>query len=184
MATRKKILWLVSWYPNKYDRFDGDFIQRHARAASLYDDIQVIFVKQSAEQTHVEIEKHISEGLSEQIIYLPKDTTSFGKLQNYLQWQGQFKKAIDGYCLSGLPHLIHIHIPWKAGLIALWAKKKYKLPFMVTEHWGIYNTVAEDNIHTKAFLQKLLLKKIFKEAEAFVSVSRFLGEGVNKTIVK
>ena len=41
---RKKILWLVSWYPNRNDKFDGDFIQRHARAAAIYHDVHVIFV--------------------------------------------------------------------------------------------------------------------------------------------
>jgi glycosyltransferase involved in cell wall biosynthesis len=184
MATRKKILWLASWYPNKYDRFDGDFIQRHAKAAALFDDIHVIFVKQSAGQLHAETESNISEGLSEQILYLPKHTTSFGKIQNYLQWKRHFKKVIEDYFKGGLPHLVHVHVPWKAGLIALWLKKKHRLPFIVTEHWGIYNNIADDNIHTKSFFQKRLLKKIFKEAKSFISVSKFLGEGVNKTLLK
>jgi glycosyltransferase involved in cell wall biosynthesis len=144
----------------------------------------VIFVKQSAQQVGLETDSTISEGLSEQIIYLPKQTNFFGKLQNYLQWQNQFKKVIDDYCKNGLPHVIHVHIPWKAGLVALWAKKKYKLPYILTEHWGIYNNVAEDNIHTKSFLQKLLLKRIFMGSKSFITVSKFLGEGVNKTLLK
>jgi glycosyltransferase involved in cell wall biosynthesis len=184
MATRKKILWLVSWYPNKYDPFDGDFIQRHARAAALFDDVHVIFIKGAEQQVGIEEECSSTEGLTEQIIYFPKREGFLQKPGNFLQWQSLYNKAIKNYCKNKLPQLIHVHIPWKAGLIALWARKKYKLLYIVTEHWGIYNNVAEDNIHTKSFLQRIFLKKIFKEANKFISVSKFLGEGVNATLVK
>ena len=35
------ILWLPSWYPNKLDPFDGDFIQRHAVAVSAFVPVHV-----------------------------------------------------------------------------------------------------------------------------------------------
>jgi len=65
MIERKKILWLVSWYPNKYDLFDGDFIQRHAKAAALYNDIHVLFIKAFDEQLIKEEEKRELPGLKE-----------------------------------------------------------------------------------------------------------------------
>ena len=40
----REILWLPSWYPNKLAPFEGDFIQRHAQAAALYNKIYVIKV--------------------------------------------------------------------------------------------------------------------------------------------
>ena len=68
---RKKILWLCSWYPNKIEPFNGDFIQRHARAASLYDDIYVIHVAADAFKTASKDEKVINkaEGLIEHFVY-------------------------------------------------------------------------------------------------------------------
>ena len=48
MSERKNILWLASWYPNKIDGFKGDFIQRHAKAAAIYEDVQVIHVENIA----------------------------------------------------------------------------------------------------------------------------------------
>ena len=69
MSARKKILWLVSWYPNRDDRFDGDFIQRHARAAALVHDIHVIFVKDSPIDSPLEEEWNHATGLTEQLIY-------------------------------------------------------------------------------------------------------------------
>ena len=47
------VLWLPSWYPNKLAPFDGDFIQRHAKAAALYNDILVIYaVPDEERKTH------------------------------------------------------------------------------------------------------------------------------------
>ncbi len=40
-----KALWLTSWYPNQLDEWNGDFIQRHARAVSLYCNVEVIHVE-------------------------------------------------------------------------------------------------------------------------------------------
>lgn len=184
MAVRKKILWLVSWYPNKYDAFDGDFVQRHATAAAVYDDIHLLFLKQHEEQSEVEKELRETGGLTEKIVYLPKQKGFFGKLNNHWQWQKFYKAEVDELVSIYLPDIIHVQVPWKAGLVALWAKRKYQLPYIITEHWGIYNHIVADNIHTKSFLQQWLLKKIYKEAKTFVTVSCFLGDSVNKTLLK
>ena len=65
---RKKILWLVSWYPNRNDRFTGDFIQRHARAAAVYHDIYVLYVVAGQVASEVEHEINVAGGLTEHII--------------------------------------------------------------------------------------------------------------------
>ena len=183
MSERRKILWLVSWYPNKYDSFDGDFIQRHARAAALYHDIHVLFVKQAAQQKNTEETITSGKGLTEQIIYLPKKEWLVGKWSNFRNWRTHYKQQISTIIKNEKPYLVHVHVPWRAGLMALWAKKKYKISFVITEHWGIYNRQVEDNIHTRPFWMRYLLKKIFAEASGFMSVSRYVGEGVKKTVV-
>lgn len=184
MSSRKKILWLVSWYPNKYNWFDGDFIQRHAKAAAVHHDVHVLFVKQAEDQTRVEEVITNSNGLTEQIIYLPKQKGWRSSFQNLLAWQRCYKTAIKKNVVQERPVFVHVHIPWKVGLIALWAKKEYKLTYLLTEHWGIYNDVAEDNIHTKSVFFRQVLKRIIQTASVFISVSHYLGKGVNKTLVK
>ncbi|HYO21747.1 MAG TPA: glycosyltransferase [Flavisolibacter sp.] len=184
MSERKKILWLVSWYPNKYDPFDGDFIQRHARAASLYADIYVLFVKQAEGQQEAEEVCSENEGLTEQIIYLPKGQGLLAKYFNYRRWEAAHKIEIEKFVKRHPTQLIHVHVPWRVGLIALWANRKYGIPFMVTEHWGIYNNVVGDNIHTQPFYFRYLLKRIYERAAVFAPVSSYLAEGVNKTVVE
>lgn len=181
---RKKILWLVSWYPNRYDLFDGDFIQRHAKAAALYDDIHVLFVKQHLLQESEEQVFYDEGGLTEQIIYLPKKKGTTGKVWNVIQWWQSYTTHINQLIRQNNFFLVHVHVPWKAGLLAMWLKRKYGLNYLVTEHWGIYNKTVEDNIHRQIFPVRFLLRKIYREASAFLTVSRFLGEGVNQTLIK
>ena len=80
---RKKILWLCSWYPNRTDPYDGDFIQRHARAASLFHDIQVIRVVADAalKPGVIETVNTTQTHLSEQIIYLGKGSGLAGRFR-------------------------------------------------------------------------------------------------------
>lgn len=185
MSDRKKILWLVSWYPNKTDAFDGDFIQRHARAAALYDDIHVIFVKDAEQDKEREEEWRNENGLSEQIIYFKKPQGFFARITKQTTWRKLYIKAVEDYLReNGKPHLVHVHVPWKVGLIALALKRKYGLKYLVTEHAGIYNTKVEDNFNSKSSLVKRLVKQVFREADHFISVSRFLAEGVNKMVVE
>lgn len=183
MSPRKKILWLVSWYPNKYDPFDGDFIQRHARAAALHHDIHVLFVKTSPQQESIETERKEEHGVLEEIIYLPKKNKQLGKIKSLLEWYKNYLAAAREIIQNERPALVHVHIPWKAGLVALWIKKEYEVPYVVTEHWGIYNSVVEDNIYTKPLLVRYFLKKIYKHASALLSVSDFLGRSINETLI-
>ena len=42
-------LWLASWYPSKIAPFEGDFIQRHARATALVQPVHVVHVCKGCE---------------------------------------------------------------------------------------------------------------------------------------
>lgn len=181
MNERKKILWIVSWYPNRNDTFDGDFIQRHARAAAIYHDIHVIFVTEADIETAVEEEWNYATGLTEQIVYFKKLNGFLSRIRKQLSWKNIFQKAVEKYIVkNGKPNHVHVHVPWKAGMVALWMKKKYGLDFILTEHWGIYNDVVDDNFFKKPYITQKFLKKFFAEAAYFLSVSNFLAVGVQK----
>jgi glycosyltransferase involved in cell wall biosynthesis len=178
---RKKILWLVSWYPNRNDSFDGDFIQRHARAAAICHDVHVIFVTDATMEKEIDEEWNYVTGLTEQIIYFKKKQGIAARLRKQLTWKTLYQEAVKKYIgKNGLPDCVHVHVPWKAGLIALWMKRKYGKDFVVTEHWGFYNDVVDDNFYTKSKLTQALLKKLFNEAKSFISVSNFLGKCVER----
>jgi glycosyltransferase involved in cell wall biosynthesis len=184
---RKKILWLCSWYPGKTEPFNGDFIQRHARAAALENDIYVIHVIGDTTGKVITIEKeiHPSAGLTEHIVYFKKGTSLPGRIKAHLRWQFLFRQAIRKYMVgNGKPDIVHVHIPYKAGMLGLWLKKKYKLPYIVSEHWGIYNNVEVLNYAGRSSRFKRFTEMVFQQASCCISVSRYLADGVNEQVLK
>lgn len=182
---RKKILWLVSWYPNRNDKFDGDFVQRHAKAAAIHNDIHVLFVTALEGLSDEEIidDTNYSTGLTEQIVYFKKPQGILQKLRKKMRWLRIYKKLAHQYIQQhGKPDLVHVHIPWKAGVIALCIKKKFRIPFVVTEHWGIYNDIVDDNYNTRSFTFKRIVKQIFEESMFFTTVSKFVGKGIQQVV--
>jgi len=169
------------------DPFNGDFIQRHARAAALFNDIHVIHVTydypNDVENSGQELNS-IGQ-LSEQIVYFKKKKSLKAKLTNQLRWLANYKKTIRNYIIkNGKPDLVHLHVPMKAGVLALWMKKSYKISYIVTEHWGIYNHIVEDKYASKSVAFKKYTKKIFERASKFISVSDYLAKGINRQICK
>lgn len=182
------ILWLPSWYPNKLEPFEGDFIQRHAEAASQFKDIYVIKLAGDpkglvTKSTSIEINRRPQ--LTEQIIYFKKSSSLFGRMIGAIRgmrlYRREIKKLIEN---QGKPILVHVHVTMKAGLLALWLKRKYGIKFLVTEHFGIYNDTVKDKFADRNIFFRRLTKKVIYEASLFISVSKFLGEQVNRLILK
>jgi glycosyltransferase involved in cell wall biosynthesis len=182
---RKKILWLCSWYPGKFSPYNGDFIQRHAQAAALYNDIYVIHIYGSphAEKGKPVTERITHDHLTEHLVYFQKGNRSRW-LAGY-HWLRLGKRAIREYISRhGRPDLVHVHIPVKSGLLALWMRKKFKTEFVVSEHWGIYNDVVEDRYEKKNTAFRRLTTMIIEKASRFLSVSNFLAQGVNEKVIR
>jgi len=178
---REKILWLASWYPNELDPYDGDFIQRHAKAAAIHHDIFVIAVCWHPQISGRKETVNRSTGLTEKLIYLPDSGRVFDPVTRQLRWANALREAVMDYVnKEGLPKYIHVQVPWKTGLIANWARAKWKIPYLVTEHWGIYDDAVKGSFNSFNSLKKLLLKRIFNGCTSLISVSRYLADGIKK----
>ena len=168
-----KVLWLASWYPNQLDKFTGDFIQRHARAVSQYCKVHVIFVKkdESLLPNKTVTENTISGNLTEQIIYYNSYKTNFKILNraiSFLNYKKHYRKAILQYFKTeGKPNYVHVQVAMYAGVAALWIKKKWNIPYFVTEHWVGYYRECVPSIYDNNYVFRLLNKQILKKASLF-----------------
>jgi glycosyltransferase involved in cell wall biosynthesis len=63
----------------------------------------------------------------------------------------------------------------KAGLLALYLKWKYKIPFVLTEHWSGYFPGTKDGLNRKSLLIRFLTKLVIRNAERLLPVSDSLG---------
>ena len=71
---RKHIVFLARWYPHRYDPMFGLFIQRHAAAAALFNDITVIYCQQVNKSTSQQVEsqsRRVAESQSRDVSTIP-----------------------------------------------------------------------------------------------------------------
>ncbi len=182
-AKEEYILWLPSWYPNKFEPFNGDFIQRHAQATSLYCKIVVGHFPQLSESVRIDepsTEIHSDNNLKELIHYckfIPTGIKPFDRLRyNYLYYKQTLKFLKEYFNDHGLPKLVHVHIPVKAGNIALWIKKKYKIGYIVSEQTSLYLEGAPDSFSKRSFIYQNQVRNVFKRALLATNVSKTIGE--------
>jgi glycosyltransferase involved in cell wall biosynthesis len=185
---RKSVLWLASWYPNASEPFSGDFIKRQAEAVSIYQPLRIIYIgKYSPEPRYLKTEKSTSENspqsLQEFILYYPSEGKSsvISRCRSFYTYFRKHLKIIKQLRkINELPDLVHVQVAMKAGLIALYLKWKYKIPYILTEHWSGYYTQAKDSLSKKPLLTRNLTKLILKKAERFLPVSDALGNQINR----
>lgn len=173
-----KVLWLASIYPSKLFPYEGDFIQRHARATALLCEIEVLHV---VKDEHGKVTKDVTEiinagdKLTERIIYYKPIKTSIPFIDRFLssiKYKQLSRTAVKRFISeNGKPVFIHLHMAMKAGLTALWAKRKFNIPYLLTEHWGGYLEEAVPNIRDYNFVYQRYWKMIIKGAGASTYVS-------------
>ncbi len=179
-----KILWLCSWYPNETDPYYGGFIKRHAEAVSNIHSIDVLYVHKCNNSAQLpEYKKNIcNEHLTEHIFTNPVSNENFFStflgLMKFFLIHRQFIRK------NGRPDLIHVHIPMKSGLVALFYKCVYHIPYIVTEHYGIYNPFLHDHFKTRSFFYRYATKLILKHASAMTTVSKSLGDDINHWVLQ
>jgi glycosyltransferase involved in cell wall biosynthesis len=176
MHTKKKILWLCSWYPNRLEPFNGDFIQRHAEAVSKFEDIHVIHLVHDKEGTitrKVWQEEICRENYSETIIYYYVNPSFFfGKISARLRYIFILRETLRQYFQkNGFPNLVHVHVGMPAGVIALWIKRKWKISFVLTEHWSGFLENAMEKFSQLSFYTRYAWNKVAGKAASVSFVS-------------
>jgi glycosyltransferase involved in cell wall biosynthesis len=178
-----KILWLCSWYPHSIGPLDGDFVERHARSLATQTHVDVIHFVQNfnflkGQRTRSEYRNEPN--LSANIYYTSLSNTGIRFIDHMVYnilYYFKFKRVIKDYLnRQGKPDIIHVHVPVKAGIVALWLKKRFGIPFVVTEHATVYFKNSHDNYYERGAYYKYVTKKTFIEADAVVSVSQCLAE--------
>ena len=174
------ILHLLSWFPTPYDPTLGNFCVRmidalpedcHSVILSVCDGkymTKSFEVKEipGAHHTHV------------QIYIRPPKTDAVRKLKMLRMYQYGLKYIKQRFFK---PDLIHLHVTYPLGQVALLWKKLFGYKYVLTEHWTIYQPQNKDILVGKL---KRKIVKIANNAELIMPVSLDLqrcmeGHGVN-----
>jgi len=176
----KKVLFLCSWYPNRRNPTLGNFVQKHAEAASLFNEIVVLAIVADETIHSIEIVENKRGALNEILIYYPKKKTSFpllGSIQAFAQYKKAFslgmKRVYEGH---GKSDLIHLNVIYPLGYFARKLKTKLGIPLVISEHASGFQGGA--NAYPKVILS--LAKKVLKSSACVMPVSKDLGERLKK----
>lgn len=187
----KNILWLTEWWPNELEPFSGDGIERRAKAASLYNNIVVIFIKKNPSLRFGKVkweERIYNDNLRAWIYYYP----SIGRFSRFLDmiysnyWfirlhrRGlrTFKKKY------GKPHGVQVNVSMKVGIIALIWRWFRRMKYIIVEGWSLFLPEAKPALKDKSWFFRMMTKKILKNATLLVTVSDHLGEIISKNVVR
>lgn len=174
-----QVLFLPKWYPNRLDPFDGNFVENHAHAIKKVARVFVLFVhSDQLTKKNYETIQTDNQGIQECRVYFKKAETPFtiiNKLINFIR----FKKAQKlGYGLlfpKSKPDLCHIHVLSRTALLAMALKRKYQIPFVVSEHWSGYLPHSGEY---KGLIKRWYTEKVVKNANAVHTVTTQLASAM------
>lgn len=158
---RKHILILSSWYPNPEHPFLGNFVERQATLLTESYEVTVI---------------NTFPGENEEVV---RKTGSFLEIASTYSRQGNIikrKKAQESAFQRGLEQLSDVdliiaHIGLPRGLQFVSAKKKLNCPLIYVEHGSYFR---EQKRNSWSFLERIILKRLAKNAKRMVAVSEIL----------
>ncbi|HMO61625.1 MAG TPA: glycosyltransferase [Ferruginibacter sp.] len=185
-----KVLWLTSWFPNRTSPTNGDFTERHAAAVAPF--VQQLFI------IHVVKDDTLPAGSTEivqqqqqnillyTVYYGPgKYSALFEKIYSYHKYlalqRRVFKQIMTEF---GRPDLVHVHVAMKAGLFARELKKKYRIPYIVTEHSTVYYPHSHPSLYTSGRIYRQMNVAVLRRAALLLPVSRDLGNTICRNFVQ
>ncbi|MBO7286714.1 MAG: glycosyltransferase [Bacteroidales bacterium] len=185
---RKHIVFLARWYPHRYDPMFGLFVQRHAEAAALFNDITVIYCNEQRAQCP-QLKAHSSKPTAQSKFEIVRTNENnvdtirvyYKKPKNKILSLIRFYRAnMMALKLCKKPDLIHVHILTRLGVIAWIQKKLHKTPYIITEHWSRYLPGNDFG----GFLRKLFTKIVVRNAETITTVTENLAIAMKKHELK
>ena len=135
----RHIAVFASWYPAGAQGLNGNFIRDFAVLLSSRYLVSVVYVGAAPELEEDELIIERNGNLSEYLARLPHKKGLLGFIRHQLNWWKHirlFWKRLSKE--HGRPDLIQVQVVWKMGLAALWYSRKYRVPFIVHEHWTGY----------------------------------------------
>ncbi len=178
MIDGKKItVWFISgWYPTRVHSTRGNFIEKHAEAASRYCNVAVLHVcTDPLLQSKQEIILKEDKGFPELIIYLsPTSKIPFiSSVRQYLRFRKAYREGSRMLAeKTGSPDILHSNIIYPVTAFTRLLARTYNIPYLVSEHWTGYT--PDDPAKPSAFALRLS-KKYVRHASAVLPASSHLG---------
>ena len=172
MNAPKNVLFLASWYPNPSQPTLGNFIQKHAEAATKHNSITTLSIH-AAEGGQTWVDQTVRSGLRELRVYYPRAKGLFRRIRQYARWNKAIHLGVNTYRqLIGEPDVVHLNVVFPLGFSM---KKIFPdTPLVITEHAsGLHQG---PNAYPTWILRRMI--PVFQRAKVILPVSANLGERI------
>jgi len=174
------ILYIPSWYPNQYDILSGVFFKEQIEGlSSVIENVGVIAPVYRSFKTFNFKKNKLTFSDNAGVNTFIKELWHLPgcNIYNRLQWFNNCKWLFENYVKTfGYPDLIHIHSIITAGQFAVYAKKKYNIPFVLTEHSSGFGRELYSKNELMSFKDEVV------ESSHNFAVSKSLAEVLAKSI--
>ncbi|MFM7681690.1 MAG: glycosyltransferase family 4 protein [Bacteroidota bacterium] len=180
MDRKFKVLNICSWYPNEFKPTLGNFVQKHAEAISLFNEVVTLSIFPDETSNEHRVVLNSRNQLEEVIIYYPKKTTGFplNKFLNFMAHRKAFKLGFNIVKEKiGFPEIVHLNIVYPLGIWAYWLKKRFRIPYVVTENSSGFH-VQSDHAYPKPIMK--LCQLVLRNAAYLLPVSKNLKENLKQ----
>jgi len=172
LKKKQHILFLCGWYPSRVLPENGDFIERHATAVALQHTVTVIHCITDARLTErTAIVSETNNGVTTHIAYVRPTKNPALKMYWF------FKALLQCLEKVGTFDMVHLHELYPFGLFALYLKRRFKVPYIITEHWTGYHQPQAEQL---PFFQKIISRRITKSAAFVCPVSFHLQQAMQE----
>lgn len=171
-----KTLFITPWYPTKYDAMSGLFVLRHAEAIITQGiEVHILYICYNKNINRPYTENIQNKGIKETIFYFPETRNPLAETYHL------FKAWKYWHTHYGMPDIVHLNVLTKQILLPLYLKKRYGIPFVLTEHWSGY--LPENGAFSRKRFKKFYGKAISK-ASAVMPVSDMLAQAMTAAFPK
>lgn len=167
-----KILFISSWFPNKLEPTNGNFVQRHAEAVASLHEVEILHaIGDPAQDQEFIFDDQTINGIRTLIVYYKNSKNPVLNFRNRMQ---AYQK---GFLKLQKPDLVHANILHNSMLFAVYLKEKYKIPFVISEHWSGFLQVNRSKL---SFVSILTARYIARKASCLLPVSTILMDNLKE----
>ena len=161
----------MSWHPTPENPKLGNFCIRHLESVAPFSDSVWLKVEENGSKSRFQIEVEEKASCRCVTVSIPHAHCKLlGKFLHFKAYQKGFR-----YVRRHLfqPELLHLHVAQNLGLLALYWKWRYRLPYVLSEHSSIY-------LQHPAARLKPLWRRVANEAACMLPVSTLLGNAMRE----
>jgi glycosyltransferase involved in cell wall biosynthesis len=181
-----RVLTVPSWYPSDEHPTAGIFIQQQVRGLAGQCDAGVLYVRAATVAAASAVARE--DGVTVVRACLAAHRVSGSRIGRMRAAVANLLNASVRYRRAGLaafealraewgmPDIVHVQALWPAGIIARAIKRRYGIPYVVTEHSEEYSAASDRRLVKTPGMVPLVLRPLARGAARTIAVSRILAD--------